>query len=42
MVGSKTDADAWKILKDLYDRETANTTISLLKTVLERKLKDGA
>ena len=42
IASTETAADAWKVLKDLYDRETANTTISLLKTVLERKLEDGA
>ena len=42
IASTETAADAWKILKDLYDRETANTTITLLKTVLERKLEDGA
>ena len=33
---------AWQALKDLYDRETVNTTINLLKNVTERKLADGA
>ena len=37
-----TAANAWQALKDLYDRETPNTTITLLKTVLSRKLEDGA
>ena len=37
-----TAANAWQALKDLYDRETPNTTITLLKTVLNRKLEDGA
>ena len=34
--------DAWQSLKDLYARETVNTTINLLKNVTERKLSDGA
>ena len=34
--------EAWQALKDLYDRETVNTTINLLKNVTERKLADGA
>jgi len=42
IVNTETAADAWKSLKDLYGRDTANTTITLLKTVLDRKLKDGA
>jgi len=42
IASTETAADAWKILKNLYDRETANTTITLLKTILERKLEDGA
>ena len=33
---------AWQALKDLYDRETVNTTINLLKNVTERKLSNGA
>ena len=33
---------AWQALQDLYDRETVNTTINLLKNVTERKLSDGA
>ena len=37
-----TAGNAWQALKDLYDRETPNTTIALLKTVLNRKLEDGA
>jgi hypothetical protein len=42
IANTETAADAWKTLKDLYDRDTANTTITLLKTVLDRKLEDGA
>ena len=34
--------EAWQALKDLYDRDTVNTTINLLKNVTERKLVDGA
>ena len=34
--------EAWLALKDLYDRETVNTTINLLKSVTERKHTDGA
>jgi len=41
IANTDTAADAWKTLKDLYDRDTANTTITLLKTVLDRKLEDG-
>ena len=37
-----TAADAWQALKDMYERKTANTKASLLKTVLNRKLEDGA
>lgn len=37
-----TAANAWQALKDLYDRETANTTISLLRTVPNRKLGNEA
>jgi len=42
IVSTETAAGTWKILKDLYDHETANTTLTLLKTVLDRKLEDGA
>ena len=37
-----TAANAWQALKDLYNRETPNTTVTLLKTALNRKLGDGA
>ena len=37
-----TAHEAWQALKDLYDRETVNTTINLLKNISERKLSDGA
>ena len=37
-----TAANAWQALKDLYNREMPNTTITILKTVLNRKLEDGA
>ena len=42
IANTDTAADEWKTLKDLYDRDTANTTITLLKTILNRKLEDGA
>jgi len=42
IASTETAAGAWKILKDLYDCETVNTTITLLKTILDRKLEDGA
>ena len=46
MTTTVTDAasakEAWQALKDLYGRETVNTTINLLKNVAERKLADGA
>ena len=37
-----TAHEAWQALKDLYDRETVNTTINLLKNISERKLSEGA
>ena len=37
IASTKTAAGAWKILKDLYDRETVNTTITLLKTILDHR-----
>jgi hypothetical protein len=33
---------AWQALKDQYDRDTANTTISLLKTVIDTRLINGS
>ena len=31
---------AWQALKDLYDRETVNTTINLLKNISERRSEE--
>ena len=40
-VTDAASAQAWQALKDLYDRETVNTTLNLRKNVTERKLSDG-
>ena len=37
-----TAHEGWQALKDLYDCETVNTTINLLKNILERTLSEGA
>ena len=42
VIDATSSKEAWQALKDLYGRDTVNTTISLLKSISERKLSDGA
>ena len=35
VMDAATSKEAWQALKDLYDRDTVNTTINLLKNVTE-------
>jgi len=42
IVQLRSAPEAWTTLKNLYDRETNNTTITLLKTIVDRKLIEGA